>query len=259
VYHLRKQNKIIAIFAGVMLIILQTITVFAESNTNTLSLKLAEYDKESRSVKVYCEMQAKDKVTNGKLRITYDSKQLKLVSSEKGNVLENGMCEINDCLTGNKKEGEIVAAFASAENLPEEGHLLEFSFEVNQSVKEEDSISVELKAEKLANEDADVQVNVENLTFTLKDGTVENPSDDSKKDDKETGNSSTSKTQDNKNKTQTNSSGSSNSSSSSKSGTTSKQNPVKTGDDTKILPFVITGGAALVIIAAGIISKKKQK
>lgn len=178
---MRKQNKIIAIFAGVMLIILQTITVFAESNTNTLSLKLAEYDKESRSVKVYCEMQAKDKVTNGKLRITYDSKQLKLVSSEKGNVLENGMCEINDCLTGNKKEGEIVAAFASAENLPEEGHLLEFSFEVNQSVKEEDSISVELKAEKLANEDADVQVNVENLTFTLKDGTVENPSDDSKK------------------------------------------------------------------------------
>lgn len=245
---MRKQNKIIAIFAGVMLIILQTITVFAESNTNTLSLKLAEYDKESRSVKVYCEMQAKDKVTNGKLRITYDSKQLKLVSSEKGNVLENGMCEINDCLTGNKKEGEIVAAFASAENLPEEGHLLEFSFEVNQSVKEEDSISVELKAEKLANEDADVQVNVENLTFTLKDGTVENPSDDSKKD-KETENSSTSKTQAN----------GSSSSNSSKSGTTSKQNPVKTGDDTKILPFVVAGGAALVIIAAGIISKKKQK
>ena len=257
-YHLKKQNKIIAIFAGVMLIILQTITVFAESNTNTLSLKLAEYDKESRNVKVYCEMQAKDKVTNGKLRITYDSKQLKLVSSEKGKALKNGMCEINDCLTGNKKEGEIVAAFASAENLPEEGYLLEFSFEVAQSVKEEDTISVELKAEKLS-DDSDVQANVKNLTFTLKDGTVEAPSDDSKKDDKETGNSSTSKTQDNKNKTQTNSSGSSNSSSSSKSGTTSKQNPVITGDDTKILPFVITGGAALVIIAAGIISKKKQK
>lgn len=252
---MKKRNKIIAIFAGVMLIILQTITVFAESNTNTLSLKLAEYDKDSRSVKVYCEIQAKDKVTNGKLRITYDSKQLKLVSSEKGKALENGMCEINDCLTGNKEEGEIVAAFASAENLPEEGHLLEFSFEVNQSVKE-DSISVELKAEKLSNDEADVLVNVENLTFTLKDGTVETPSEDNKKDDKETENSSTSKTQNNKNKTQMNGSGSGNSS---KNGTTSKQNPVKTGDDTKILPFVITGGAALVIIAAGIISKKKQK
>ena len=253
---MKKQNKIIAIFAGVMLIILQTITVFAESNTNTLSLKLAEYNKESRSVKVYCEMQMQDKVTNGKVRITYNSKQLKLVSSEKGKALENGLCEINDCLTGNKEEGEIVAAFASADNLPEEGHLLEFSFEVDKSVKEEDSVQVELKAEKLSNDEADVPVEAENLTFTLKDGTVENPSEDNKKDEKETDNSSTSKTQDNKSKTQTKGSSSSNSS---KSGTTSKQNPVKTGDDTKILPFVITGGAAFIIIVAVIVSRKNKK
>ncbi len=108
-----------AVVAAGTLMVLQTITAFAAGNTNTISLNLAEYEKDSRCAKVHCKMQVKDEVTNGKLRnLHYHEKQIKLVSSKKGEGIGNGMCEINDCLTGNKEEGEIVAAFASADSLP---------------------------------------------------------------------------------------------------------------------------------------------
>ena len=232
-----------AVVAAGTLMVLQTITAFAAGNTNTISLNLAEYEKDSRCAKVHCKMQVKDEVTNGKLRITYDEKQIKLVSSEKGEGIGNGMCEINDCLTGNKEEGEIVAAFASADSLPQKGNLLELTFELEKSVKEKEPVQVELKIEKLANQNTEVEAVGDSLTFTVKDGEIENPNSNPEQND-DTEESQENDTQEDKNH---------------QNGSASKPNKVKTGDDTGIFSLIIVGGVAFAIAVGCIISKKMKK
>lgn len=232
------------IAAVMSFVFLQTVTVFAAGNTNTISLKLAEYKKDSRCAKIHCKMQIKDEVTNGKLRITYDDKQIKLLSSESGEGIGNGMCEINECLTGNKKEGEIVVAFASADALPKEGNLLELTFELEKSVKDKDPVQVELKIEKLANQDTEVEATGDSLTFTAENGEIEDSDNNQEQNDDSEEESKENDIQGDKNH---------------QNGTASKPKRVKTGDNTGIFSLVVAGGTAIAIAAGCIISKKIKK
>ena len=72
---------------------------------------------EGSQVQVNCEITDAQEVTNGKIRIHYDASKLVLTADSVGGALSGALCEINDCLTGNKDEGEIVAAFASSASL----------------------------------------------------------------------------------------------------------------------------------------------
>ena len=64
--------------------------------------------------KVTCAISGDAKITNGKIRVTYDGSKLKLVSAAAGSLISNALPSINDPLTGNKQEGEVVLVFASA-------------------------------------------------------------------------------------------------------------------------------------------------
>ena len=85
-------------------------------------------------------------VTNGKFRILYDSSKMKLTGTELGSPLEGAMTQINDPLTGNKEEGEVVLVFASAADLDLNGAVADMTFETSGAFEEEGaefSVSVE--------------------------------------------------------------------------------------------------------------------
>ena len=85
-------------------------------------------------------------VTNGKFRILYDSSKMKLTGTELGSPLEGAMTQINDPLTGNKEEGEVVLVFASAADLDLNGVVADMTFETSGAFEEEGaefSVSVE--------------------------------------------------------------------------------------------------------------------
>ena len=66
--------------------------------------------------------------TNGKFRIRYNAEELVLEKDETKEVLDGTMAEKNDCLTGNKQQGEIVVVFASAKPVQMKGTMLEMTF-----------------------------------------------------------------------------------------------------------------------------------
>lgn len=105
-----------------LLMMLQTVPASA-AGKEAVILKGKQEGEEKIQLQCYTEMGKE--ITNGKLRLLYDEEKVKLVSSAEGDALEGGMCEINDCLTGNKKEGELVAAFASSGTLKEKGNYKE--------------------------------------------------------------------------------------------------------------------------------------
>ena len=90
---------------------------------------------EGGQVQVACEITDGREVTNGKIRIHYDASKLTLTADSAGGARVRGLCEVNDCLTGNKEEGEIVAAFASSSPLTEDGSLLDMTFQLADGVK----------------------------------------------------------------------------------------------------------------------------
>ena len=57
-------------------------------------------------MKVTLDISGDTKITNGKIRVTYDSSQLKLVSTEAGSMMNGVLTDINDPVSGNKSEGE---------------------------------------------------------------------------------------------------------------------------------------------------------
>src|SRR5699024_11567126 len=61
-----------------------------------------------------CSSDLGEQLTNGKFRITYNPDQLKLAGHKDGNLGEKAMFVRNDCLEGNKKEGEIVVKIGRA-------------------------------------------------------------------------------------------------------------------------------------------------
>lgn len=98
---------------------------------------------------VTCELDSDQAVTNGKIRITYDAAQLKLKDSQAGSLLNGAMTTINDPLTGNKEEGEVVLVFAASSEMGRQGTLLTLTFELNGAVAQGDTVAVAVKTEEL--------------------------------------------------------------------------------------------------------------
>lgn len=108
--------------------------------------------------KVTLDISGDTKITNGKIRVTYDSSQLKLVSTEAGSMMNGVLTDINDPVSGNKSEGEAVFVFASSTELDTNGTLFEMTFQVQDSLKDGDSVTVSAKTEELQNNNAAVAV-----------------------------------------------------------------------------------------------------
>lgn len=201
----------------------------------------AEYVKESdKEIQADCMVKNGDSVTNGKVRIFYDAEKVKLVSSEAGKGLGDAMCEINDCLEGNKKEGELVAAFASSGSIEKEGAVLTMKFQLDDSVKDGDKITFTVKPEKLAGESGDFDLKEAVLEFEAgKEGTQTSvPGESDKDEDKD----------EDKDKDKD------------KGGSSKKPNKVKTGDETKVGTYVALGaGTGLIILICAAIAVKKRK
>lgn len=156
-------------FLAVVFTVIQAIPAMAGSKT-TVSVKESESVRQEEEVALLCSMDNGVQVTNGKLRILYDGEKLKLNSCKEGKSLEKALCEINDCLTGNKQEGEIVLAFASSESIDPEGILAELKFRPAEGVGKDEAFTVEMKVEKLSGDNGEVSAEGKSLTFRLGSG-----------------------------------------------------------------------------------------
>lgn len=212
--------------------------------------------------KVTLDISGDTKITNGKIRVTYDSSQLKLVSTEAGSMMNGVLTDINDPVSGNKSEGEAVFVFASSTELDTNGTLFEMTFQVQDSVKDGDSVTVSAKTEELQNNNAavavtDVPLNAAVGSQSNNNGNNNGGNDSSTEPQTEapSGNSNTSGG--------SSTFGGTSSGSSSTAGTQSGSSTVtsaKTGDNTNVLrPLIIAVIALIVLIGGYIWSRKKKK
>lgn len=212
--------------------------------------------------KVTLDISGDTKITNGKIRVTYDSSQLKLVSTEAGSMMNGVLTDINDPVSGNKSEGEAVFVFASSTELDTNGTLFEMTFQVQDSVKDGDSVTVSAKTEELQNNNAavavtDVPLNAAVGSQSNNNGNNNGGNDSSTEPQTEapSGNSNTSGG--------SSTFGGTSSGSSSTAGTQSGSSTVtsaKTGDNTNVLrPLIIAVIALIVLIGGYVWSRKKKK
>ena len=143
------------LFAAAILCLHQNVSA-AEGATVTVNGDTLQAG--SDAWKVTLDISGDTKITNGKIRVTYDSSQLKLVSTEAGSMMNGVLTDINDPVSGNKSEGEAVFVFASSTELDTNGTLFEMTFQVQDSVKDGDSVTVSAKTEELQNNNAAVAV-----------------------------------------------------------------------------------------------------
>lgn len=188
----------------------------------------AEYVQDSdKEIQVECKIKNGDSVSNGKIRVLYDADKAELKSSGAGDALEGAMCEINDCLKGNKEAGELVAAFASSEKIKKEGSVLSMKFQV----KDGDKISFTLKPEKLAGESGDFTEKEVTMKFETgkKEAQISKPQGSDTDEDKEKLNSD------------------------------KKISNVKTGDETAAGKYIALGIGAGIIALGSIAAVKKKR
>ncbi|MEF2687064.1 MAG: cohesin domain-containing protein [Lachnospiraceae bacterium] len=240
--------------------------------------------------KVTLDISGDTKITNGKIRVTYDSSQLKLVSTEAGSMMNGVLTDINDPVSGNKSEGEAVFVFASSAELDTNGTLFEITFQVLDSVKDGDSVTVSAKTEELQDNNNTVAVtdvplnavvgsqsnNNGNNSGNNNGGNNNSSTEPQSETASENGNNGNSSGSDNQGgsgiQTEAPSGNSSTSGSSSTSGGTSSGSSstsgtqsstvtsAKTGDNTNILrPLIIAVIALIVLIGGYVWSKKKKK
>lgn len=237
--------------------------------------------------KVTLDISGDTKITNGKIRVTYDSSQLKLVSTEAGSMMNGVLTDINDPVSGNKSEGEAVFVFASSTELDTNGTLFEMTFQVQDSLKDGDSVTVSAKTEELQNNNAAVAVTDVPLNAAVgsqgnNNGNNNGGNDSSTEPQTETasnnGNNGNGSGSDNQGGSgiqteapsgNSNTSGGSStfggtsSGSSSTAGTQSGSSTVtsaKTGDNTNVLrPLIIAVIALIVLIGGYVWSRKKKK
>ena len=131
------------LFAAAILCLHQNVSA-AEGATVTVNGDTLQAG--SDAWKVTLDISGDTKITNGKIRVTYDSSQLKLVSTEAGSMMNGVLTDINDPVSGNKSEGEAVFVFASSTELDTNGTLFEMTFQVQDSVKDGDSVTVSAKS-----------------------------------------------------------------------------------------------------------------
>ena len=216
--------------------------------------------------KVTLDISGDTKITNGKIRVTYDSSQLKLVSTEAGSMMNGVLTDINDPVSGNKSEGEAVFVFASSTELDTNGTLFEMTFQVQDSLKDGDSVTVSAKTEELQNNNAAVAVTDVPLNAAVgsKSNNNGNSGNGSGSDNQGGSGIQTEAPSGNSNTSGGSSTfGGTSSGSSSTAGTQSGSSTVtsaKTGDNTNVLrPLIIAVIALIVLIGGYVWSRKKKK
>lgn len=161
------------------------------AETATVQMNVESYSSADRTLDVSCMLENGENVTNGKLRFKYDPNQLTLTETGAGDVMANALTEINDCLTGNKAEGEIVGVFASANNITPDGSMFKMKFQLKDEVKEGDQIKFDVSVEKLAGDAGDVAVSVTEYTYTVEGGSGNTGGGDNTGDGDNTGGDNT--------------------------------------------------------------------
>lgn len=244
----RKQNPMKRIFNFGLLSLLfslfLTTSVQAASST-MFSVESKKIGTEDKKITTECKASDAGSVTNGKFRITYDPQKLTLEEAAAGDGLADTMVQINDPVTGNKQEGEIVFVFAAAQPVSIDGTLLKMSFN-NKGLKDGESTEIQLAVEEFASESEDLTEKSDSKkgVISVGEGTTaeknENGGSGSNGNKKPAGSVSSGSTE--------------------KKNSTSKSGNVKTGDETQIGRNVAmaAGSLFLIIVAAVAIKKKKN-
>lgn len=239
-----KKIKLVAALCISSLVLLHASPVLAAEGTEII-LQADRAEEGGDQIQVACQIAGGRYVTNGKLRIRYDSSKVSLTADSAGDGLAGALCEINDCLTGNKPEGEIVAAFASSSSIYDEGNLLDMTFQVSQEVKAGDTLEFSVDPEELSGDNGEISLEPCSITVTVKEKEDNTPPEpdkrpDSTPSDNQTDNKTTSKDDGQKLSGKT-------------TGTTpktvSKTTSVKTGDNTDALLPVVGFCAAIFVLA----------
>lgn len=215
-----------------------------------IELKSGEINEEDSQATISCAIARASGVTSGKIRIKYEGEKMKLESANAGEGLSGAMCEINDCLSGNKKEGEIVVAFAAASPLKDNGSLVDMTFRLGSEVKAQTVLEVTASVEELAADGQDVTPEVKQLSVevgkadqgqaTPTPGT--NDGDKSDGGDKDNGGSGK-----NAGGTQKD-----------RHGNTSKTGGTKTGDETNVAVPAVAAGIALIAVTGLLVWRKRR-
>ena len=229
-----RKNYLIMLFVGILLLFSGETAKAAESQQAVVSIQKEESQDGIRCV---AKLENGQNITSGKIRITYSDKQLKLKTAEAGESLQQALSEINDCVDGNKPEGEIVLAFASSDAIPAAKNLLNMEFEAQEGVKESDKITIDIQVVNLDGDQGTVDAITKNLTFSL-DGKTEES-----KGNKQTGEKTTIVT----------------GTGTGKSGNASQTGSVKTEDSTNIIPLLISAGLAAAIIVLLILTGIRKR
>lgn len=258
---MKKRTGKIAMLCMSALLFVQAMPVWAAGETE-IALNPGKAQ-EGGQVQVACEITDGREVTNGKIRIHYDASKLTLTADSAGGALSGALCEVNDCLTGNKEEGEIVAAFASSSPLTEDGSLLDMTFQLADGVKAGDTADIQVDIEELAGDSGDIGHNETHAAAITVEAKGENPGpggDDNKNpggdDNKTPGGDKNDGTDGDGNKGTT---PTPTPAKNKKSGTTTTSKSAKTDDDTNMVFPLLGAGAAVAVIAAVVAAKKKKE
>lgn len=246
----------------------QSSPVYA-AETPVIEMKSGEIKEGDTQVRVSCDISGESGVTSGKIRIKYDGEKLKLESTSAGDALAGAMCEINDCLSGNKEEGEIVVAFATATPLTDGGSLVEMNFQLDSGVKAGDKLEITAGAEQLAADGEDVAAEVKQLTVEVGSAVTPTPSptpggDENNGDDENGGGNQGDDGNGGGGQGDDGSKGDgsgkpSGGGQNDKNGNSGNKKSPKTGDVTDVAAPIVASGAALLGIVALAAWKKKSR
>ncbi len=214
---------------------LQIMTVHAEEGA---AISLSGSQTEEGRLDVSCMIENAREVTNGKMRIYYDADMVTLVETKAGDALSGAMTEINDCLTGNKEEGEIVGVFASAQDIASDGSLFDMGFELKDGVEEGDEIQFEVKCEKLSGDNGDVDAQVSTAVFTVGGAMTDGGTEGDDKDDAD--NSSESDRDESAGGEKTNST-------------------IKTGDEANVFYYILAAAGAAAAAGGTVVYRAKKR
>lgn len=247
---MKKIIKAMGVLLAVTIVAAQSLIAFAEETT-TVNLTAEAIKESGQNIKAVCSISGAGEVSNGKIRIKYDGGQLHLKSDAAGAALKAAMCEINDCQNGNKEEGEIVFAFASAAPLKEDGAMLEMEFQVADTVTKGDTINITADVEKMAGDQGDIKV--ENAKMSVQMGEANQGQDqtpggtDADKDPSGIGGNESQDSTD----SQVDTGKKAETKKQSQSASAEKSKSVKTGDETNVTAFIVIAGIMAAVIAAG--------
>lgn len=263
---MNKKKIILTAVLSIALLGIQALPVLASNGTD-VKIKAGTADGPNEKVEAACVMEGQEQITNGKIRILYDAGQLKLESTSAGSAVAETSVQINDPLTGNKPEGEIVLVFASAMPVNAEGSVLDMVFSTTDAYQTDTGAEIQVKVEEFANNGSDVEKSEQNgvvypgVVTPPESPDTENPTQPNQPDKTPDGGEnpeSKDPAPSHDKKEPVLSDKSSNNTAVGKSNNI-KTKSVKTGDETEILIPVLTGIAALASVCGIFAVRKKRK